>query len=177
MKNLMPISIKAKDENTYIGTFTREDSRVQYIFSFGDNPRGIEDYDDRYYLDTNNDPGAEWFGRCLITFDIARQNGKCVTQSFPDSLIPVSLIVGNTSNDKALYIVEFEGREEPNRSFEFVVSGDNIEQEARWEYGKCVSWLENGRYIFKENDPSINPLLKAILRLHQAIHCESQYTR
>ncbi len=175
MFKIQPQTIEVISGNQYTVEFLRakDNTSVVYTFTFSDNPRGISDYDKEFYFDTMDDMNqlcsVSW---ALLSFDTARELGVA-TDQYAEKLIPVSLSVRNDTPGSSSYNIVF-ATETGHKDYTISVTGDSRNREAVWEFGSCKTWFENGQFRFEDTSPASEPLLKAVLRVHEARHSESE---
>lgn len=174
MFNIQPIKITADGKDRYKVSFIRvkNNSEVEYTFSFGDDPRGLEDYDKEYYFDVQDDPAETWLSKSLLRFDKARQLGVKIENDKKEYL-PVALELIDESESECNYRVTFDDNDQ-SKNFSFTVTGNSQERQVKWEFGSCKTWYERGQFRFADNSPTVDPIMKAVLRFHEARNFESE---
>ena len=177
MLNIQPRKIEAISPTQMMVEFLRvkDNTCIAYMFTFSDNPRCISDYPKEFYFDTMDDMAEIWLTHALHCFDKAREVGVVIGQD-GERMVPVCLSIKEDMPDLSLYNVSFISST-GMKDYTVRVVGDSRNREATWEFGSCKTWMEDGQFRFEDITPSFEPLLKAVLRLHEARQFESEVAR
>jgi len=159
MEKLTLLSIDSDGSDVYVTRSLLDGNEVGYKFSyvvgaFGDR---VLQHEDKFYLDTFDDPAAEWLEKSIQAFDRSRVRAR--SESRPE---PVNLLIDKGNKLAQEYRVVFDGGTD-----ELIkVNEQSDTRTAAWQFGTCVAKLEPpGLWI---TDSKSDPLLQAVLMLHQA---------
>lgn len=170
MKNMQPIKLAAEEPDLYRLYCRTKEGEVSFAFPMkweGNKERGQRslDHEDAYYFLTYDDPEGNTIEKCIFRLDEARQQRLADKDNvkIPECIRIESL----ESNGSFQYAVVFSTPAGPTEHVVAVVENDNT-RDCRWEFGSAQSCMDSKGFWQLPKDA--DPLLQAILVLHQAIY-------
>lgn len=168
MKNIIPLNIAAVEPDLYRLDCRTKDGDVSFSFPMSwkgpkEKPHRSLTYEDAYYFVTYDDPEGNTVEKCIQRFDASRQQRKKASALIPeciriepafDSNVFKYVVVANSPGGQIEHLVS--------------VSENDNTRTCKWEFGVTTATLDSKGIwtLAKDGDP----LLQAILLLHQATH-------